>query len=1263
MNDFNERIANLSAEKRALLEAHLKGGEGIAERAIPRRPEFAPAPLSFAQQRMWFMDQLQPGNPAYNRPTHIHLRGALNIAVLENSVNEIVRRHEILRTSFLATDGQPVQAVASSLTLSLPVIDLGSLPAYEQQAEVSRMVTEDAQHPFDLSRVPLLKVKLVHLGETEHLLVLTLHHIVFDGWSAGILIRELSTLYKALSAGEQPTLPELPIQFADFARWQRQRMQGGVLDAELAYWKTKLSGQLPLLELSTDRARPPAQTFRGARQHLSLPANVSASLKSLSQREGATLFMTLLAAFQALLHRYTGGEDIIVGVPIAGRNRLEVENLIGVFINTLALRTDLSGNPSFRQLLGRVRTTALEAYAHQELPFEKLVEELQPVRDLSRTPVFQVLFQLRNLPDESVEANEDLRMAAADFDSGSAKLDIALDIVNKPEGLSCVIEYNTDLFDATTICRMAAHFEMLLRGIVADPAQRIADLPLLSDAEGGQLLRHGEATRAANAGQAPIDQGPGRRGSCFIIGIGTLLIQCAQMLLRHGLEVRAVISADSIVEEWADKTGVTCVSPASDWRPLLGNAPFDYLFSIVNMQVLPREILALPRHAAINYHDGPLPRYAGTYVTSWAIMQGEATYGVTWHLMSEGVDTGDILEQRTFTLDAAETAFTLNLKCYEAAAAAFADLLDGLARGELETKKQNLAERSFFPRFKRLSTVVSWLDPAQKIDALVRALDFGRYANPLGLPKLLVESDYLIIRRLDIQSTSQKAAPGTITAIASNSITIATGSGEVALRDLATLEGKPLPIAEFAARYRLRVGYRFDAQRRAAHIAEFQASISRHESFWVERLATLRPLTLSHLAASRSSGAARYATRLMVFPDGAIGQRESRRDFVLACLAAYFARTTDAIYFDLGFRDRESQCEAEGFEALFAACVPLRIEIDAGRNFAEALQAICAERQSVTVHKTYASDVLVRYPVLRDSIAASNAALPVIVNYAEALERPQPAGILHFVIAPEAWLCAYDEARLAVNAIESMLTQIDALMKAIIAAPERTIAELVFISDTERRWLSKRTADPAGSVPCIHHLFEAQAASTPDAIAVVSDHAQLSYRELNRRANRLAHHLQSLGVGPEVLVGVCLERSIEMIVALFAVLKAGGAYVPMDPAYPKQRLAYVSEDAKLAVLLTQGRHATSLSECGTRIVCVDTESESTRLRDDNTESEVAASNLAYVIYTSGSTGKPKGVMIEHRSLASLHGDRCPRICDRARRQSLAVRGYQLRCER
>ena len=428
MNDFNERIANLSAEKRALLEAHLKGGEGIAERAIPRRPEFAPVPLSFAQQRMWFMDQLQPGNPAYNRPTHIHLRGALNIAVLENSVNEIVRRHEILRTSFLATDGQPVQAVASSLTLSLPVIDLGSLPAYEQQAEVSRMVTEDAQHSFDLSRVPLLKVKLVRLGETEHLLVLTLHHIVFDGWSAGILIRELSTLYKALPAGEQPTLPELPIQFADFARWQRQRMQGGVLDAELAYWKTKLSGQLPLLELSTDRARPPAQTFRGARQRLSLPANVSASLKSLSQREGATLFMTLLAAFQALLHRYTGGEDIIVGVPIAGRNRLEVENLIGVFINTLALRTDLSGNPSFRQLLGRVRTTALEAYAHQELPFEKLVEELQPVRDLSRTPVFQVLFQLRNLPDESVDANEDLRMAAADFDSGSAKLDIALEL-------------------------------------------------------------------------------------------------------------------------------------------------------------------------------------------------------------------------------------------------------------------------------------------------------------------------------------------------------------------------------------------------------------------------------------------------------------------------------------------------------------------------------------------------------------------------------------------------------------------------------------------------------------------------------------------------------------------------------------------------------------------------------------------------------------------------------------------------------------------
>ena len=334
----------------------------------------------------------------------------------------------------------------------------------------------------------MLKVKLVCLREAEHLLVLTLHHIVFDGWSAGILIRELSTLYKALSAGEQPTLPELPIQFADFARWQRQRMQRGVLDAQLAYWKTKLSGELPLLELATDRARPPAQTFRGAHQHLFLPANVSASLKSLSQREGATLFMTLLAAFQALLHRYTRGDDIIVGVPIAGRNRLEVENLIGIFINTLALRADLSGNPSFQQLLGRVRTTAIEAYAHQELPFEKLVEELQPVRDLSRTPVFQVLFQLRNLPDETVDANEDLRMAEADFDIGSAKLDLALDIVNKPEGLSCVAEYNTDLFDAASIARLLNHYETLLRGLLGNPNARLSELPLLTEVEQKQLL-------------------------------------------------------------------------------------------------------------------------------------------------------------------------------------------------------------------------------------------------------------------------------------------------------------------------------------------------------------------------------------------------------------------------------------------------------------------------------------------------------------------------------------------------------------------------------------------------------------------------------------------------------------------------------------------------------------------------------------------------------------------------------------------------------
>jgi amino acid adenylation domain-containing protein/non-ribosomal peptide synthase protein (TIGR01720 family) len=443
--------------------------------------------LSFAQARLWFLEQLEPGSSAYNIPAAVRLTGSLDVAVLEQSLNEIVGRHEVLRTTFGMVSGEPRQVIAPVLALTLRWVDLRDLPEAQQKIQVERLATEEAQQPFDLAKGPLLRATLLQLGEAEHVLLLTMHHIVSDGWSMGVLIRELAALYEAFSTGKPSPLPELPIQYADFAHWQRQWLQGEVLAAQLSYWQQQLTGAPALLELPTDRPRPGVQTFRGATQFLALPEPLSQKLKTLSQRSGVTLFMTLLAAFQTLLYRYTGQEDICIGSPIANRNRSETEELIGFFVNTLVLRTDMSENPSFQELLARVREVTLGAYAHQDLPFEQLVEALQPERNLSHQPLFQVMFALQNAPMPALELPS-LTLSSLEIESGTAKFDLTLSMEDTEQGLVGSLEYNTDLFDAASISRMLGHFQTLLEGIVDNPDLHLSDLPLLTQPERQQLL-------------------------------------------------------------------------------------------------------------------------------------------------------------------------------------------------------------------------------------------------------------------------------------------------------------------------------------------------------------------------------------------------------------------------------------------------------------------------------------------------------------------------------------------------------------------------------------------------------------------------------------------------------------------------------------------------------------------------------------------------------------------------------------------------------
>ena len=444
-------------------------------------------PLSYAQQRLWFLDQLQPLSAFYNVPVALRLVGTLNVAALEQSLQEIIHRHEALRTNFVTVDGQPTQVIQTQGNWKVSVVDFEHLSITEQEIATQQLTQQQAIQPFNLATEPLIRATLIVQSKTEHALLVCMHHIVFDGWSVGVFVEELAALYNAYSQGQPSPLAPLPIQYADFAIWQRNWLQGDVLQSQLSYWQQQLANAPALLSLPTDRPRPSVQTFAGAYQQFALPTELTDRLVKLSQEQNCTLFMTLLAAYDTLLYRYTGAVDILVGSPIANRDRSEIEGLIGFFINTLVMRSNLAGNPSFRELLSRVQEVALGAYAHQNLPFEILVEALQPERDLSHTPLFQVMFALQNAPTSEVEL-AGLTVTPWITEGATAKFDLSLLMQNTATGLVGCWEYNTDLFDASTIKRMTGHFLTLLEGIIANPEQKISQLPLLTAVEQQQLL-------------------------------------------------------------------------------------------------------------------------------------------------------------------------------------------------------------------------------------------------------------------------------------------------------------------------------------------------------------------------------------------------------------------------------------------------------------------------------------------------------------------------------------------------------------------------------------------------------------------------------------------------------------------------------------------------------------------------------------------------------------------------------------------------------
>ncbi len=1281
--------------------------------ALTRVPRRGPLPLSFAQERLWFLALLQPDSPWYNLPGALRLEGKLDAAALSANLSAVVRRHEALRTGFVAEDGRPVQVVHPPGGLWLPVLDLAGLPRERREAEALRGAGEEARRPFDLTRGTPLRAALMRLSGEEHLLVLVVHHIVADGWSLGVLVREVADLY------DGSPLPELPIQYADFAVWQRGWLTPQVVERQLGYWRERLAG-VPVLELPSDRPRTPVRGWRGSSRTLQTAAELTAALRALGRQEGATLFMVLLAGFAALLSRLSGETDFAVGTPVAGRDRVETEGLIGFFVNTLVLRTDLGGEPDFRTVVRRVREAVLEAHAHQDVPFEKLVEELRPQRSLAHSPLFQVLFAFQNVPLQSFSAGG-LSFTPCAVDSGAAQFDLSLLMAEAGQGISLSLAYAADLFDPATAVRILGSFHTLLAGAAGGGDLAVWALPLLNAAEARQVLvewNDGDDAAEPATGRPPpgtrayvldlhrqpvgigvpgqLHQGgaglardwkrpefaaerfvpdpfiPGERlyatgelarwrrdGRLEFLG---RIDEQVKVRAREGKAREGAAAARSVEEEilaaiWREVLWLERVSREEDFFDLGGH-------SLLAVQVLARIRESLGVELPVrSVFEAPTLAALAARIRA-AREAGDAGAGRRAPPLERVTRSGSLplsfAQERLWFLAQLEP----ESPWYNIAGAM-------RLRGPLHAARLQASLSEVVCRHEALRTGFVAEDgrPVQVVHPpgglWLPVLDLA------GLPRERREAEALrgageeARRPFDLtRGTPLRAALMRLSGeehllvLVVHHIVADGWSLGVLVREVADLyDGSPLP--ELPIQY--------------ADFAVWQRGwltpqvVERQLGYWRERLAGVPVLELpsdrprTPVRGWRGSSRTLQTAAELTAALRALGRQEGATLFMvlLAGFAALLSRLSGETDFAVGTpvagRDR---VETEGLIGFFVNTLVLRTDLGGEPDFRTVVRRVREAVLEAHAHQDVPFEKLVEELRPQRSLAHSPL-FQVLFAFQNAPLQSFSAGGLSFTpCAVDSGAAQFDLSLLMAETGQGisvtlgfatdlfaaatgrrMLEHFRTLLAGAVSDASRPLSDLPLLTPAEADQLLVEWGEGGGvasGAPCLPWWFEEQAVRVPETVAVVGSGERLTYRELNARANRLAHHLRVLGVGPEVRVGVMLERSPDLVVALLGVLKAGGGYVPLDPAYPWERLAFMLEDSRAEVVLTRESLAGRVAESGARVVDVaDPGIEEGSAADPRRWSEPG--HVAYVIYTSGSTGRPKGVVIEHGAAAAFVG--------------------------
>jgi len=1162
-------------------------------------------PLTATMNEMWFLHSMDRTGTHHNIVFRIEITGEVDAEHFRKAMEAIVERNEILRTTISLSGGAPRQFIREPFQVIIPFTDILGKKNEEQQIILERTGEEIGLHTFQLDRLPLFLFHWVKVSQRRHVIFWCIHHIIFDGWSMYVFFNAWKDAYKQAGQKIKPILPALKIQNVDYAVYQNERKDDEILKNQLDYWRTTFS-EIPenLTFPFIKQTKKECLALQGQRIWWMIGQEDTRRLNEIAVSQNSTLFSVLLSGFSILLSHFSGRKDIVVGTPYANRSLPETEDLIGYFTHMVALKTVTDPEISFLTFLTNVQKNILKSFSNAEVPFGSIVRSLGLTSSPGVYPLFQVIFVLQNWDFPDMEFGG-LRLTQKETGNGAVKAEIMFNAEEVGNEIECWFEYDTALFTESAIRMMIAGFLGLLKAVAADPTCTLKNLD--------------DNISAAVQSMSP---------TVLLLGETSLLRLCGEMLLENGLRISGVVSSDRNCINWAGTKNTGITGDYEDIGKVInGCGPIDYLFSIVNSCILKKEHLAAARIACINYHDSLLPGYAGINATSWSLINGEPEHGITWHRMTEEIDQGLILKSLRFRIEPDETALSLNARCFESALRSFGELLPSLLNRQLpHTGVAGLPVQYFKKKDKPFASAFLVLsDQAVTLCNLIRGLHLGEsYPNLLAAPKLTVPGGHFIIESAKEEPAFSREPPGTLIRQTDNSVVLSTGRGNLKITGVTDLFGNPLPAGMLAKGVKEGEQLSLPGKSFLDNLDKIAQKCAPFEPFWVRALGYIHPSDDLAL-----SGNPPGIIKTMTIPLP-VNDPVNQIAGIFLFLACYYNRTRMVV----GIGNSPTIDMRDNSDGIFAGILPFPFPYFEGRTAEEILHKI---RESIRLYfsrASYPTDLIARIPELKRKFKGRNSVnyRYIILDGIRNMVIPDHinTGCMYFITGKEnchVVYCAEDKES------EEIIARLSAFLENLKRSSHLPLAEISLLTEDEteihgRINPSFTVVEPAD---VLTH-FADRVEKDPGKPAVVTVSMGLTYKELDQYSGSIAGRLLSMPGfcnRKGQIIAVCLERTPDLIAALFGILKAGAAYLPIDPVLPHSRIRSITDQADPFCILTITENA-HLFKAGSRLLFI------TDINQQHLQAGFvtpASSHPAYIIYTSGTTGSPKGVVISRRALS------------------------------